>query len=204
MEHLNFLTLALASFIFAITPGPGIVAVLAVTINRGFWNGAAMSLGEVTGDMIYLLVVMISVASFAEELTAPLLVVRVLGAIYLGWLGYQQFKSPPLVVGDALLSSRKVLSSFATGFMISLTNPKVMVFYLSFLPLFIDMTMIDVMTGSQVFVVMFFSVLAGPLLVAAMGHKARKFASHDIYGRWVNRFTGLALIAVALALVITI
>jgi len=37
-----------------------------------------------------------------------------------------------------------------------------------------------------------------------MGHKARKFASHDIYGRWVNRFTGLALIAVALALVITI
>ena len=204
MEHLNFLTLALASFIFAITPGPGIVAVLAVTINRGFWNGAAMSLGEVTGDMIYLLVVMISVASFAEELTTALLVVRVLGAIYLGWLGYQQFKSPPLVVGDALLSSRKVLASFATGFMTSLTNPKVMVFYLSFLPLFIDMTMIDVMTGSQVFVVMFFSVLAGPLLVAAMGHKVRKFASHDIYGRWVNRFTGLALIAVALALVITI
>ena len=108
MEHLNFLTLALASFIFAITPGPGIVAVLAVTINRGFWNGAAMSLGEVTGDMIYLLVVMISVASFAEELTAPLLVVRVLGAIYLGWLGYQQFKSPPLVVGDAMVSSRKI------------------------------------------------------------------------------------------------
>ena len=204
MEHLNFLTLALASFIFAITPGPGIVTVLAVTINRGFWNGAAMSLGEVTGDMIYLLVVMISVASFAEELTAPLLVVRVLGAIYLGWLGYQQFKSPPLVVGDALLSSRKVLASFATGFMISMTNPKVMVFYLSFLPLFIDMNMIDLRTGVQVFVVMFFSVLAGPLLVAAMGHKARQFASHDIYGRWVNRFTGLALIVVAVALVITI
>ena len=204
MEHLNFLTLALASFIFAITPGPGIVAVLAVTINRGFWNGAAMSLGEVTGDMIYLLVVMISVASFAEELTTPLLVVRILGAIYLGWLGYQQFKSPPFVLGDTVVSSRKVLTSFATGFMISLTNPKVMVFYLSFLPLFIDMTMIDLMTGFQVFVVMFFSVLAGPLLVAGLGHKARQFASHEIYGRWVNRFTGLALIAVAVALVVTI
>ena len=88
--------------------------------------------------------------------------------------------------------------------MISLTNPKVMVFYLSFLPLFIDMTMIDLMTGVQVFAVMFVSVLAGPLLVAALGHKGRLFASHDIYGRWVNRFTGLALIAVALALVITI
>lgn len=204
MEHLNFLTLALASFIFAITPGPGIVAVLAVTINRGFWNGAAMSLGEVTGDMIYLLVVMVSVASFAEELTTALLLVRIFGAVYLGWLGYQQFKSPPLVVGDEVISSRKVLTSFATGFMISLTNPKVMVFYLSFLPLFIDLTMIDLMTGVQVFVVMFVSVLAGPLLVAAMGHKARQFASHPIYGRWINRFTGLALIAVAVALVVTI
>ena len=204
MEHLNFLTLALASFIFAITPGPGVVAVLAVTINRGFSNGAAMSLGEVTGDMIYLLVVMISVASFADDIAPGLLVVRVFGAIYLGWLGYQQFKSPPLVVGDTIVSSRKLLTSFATGFVISLTNPKVMVFYLSFLPLFIDMTMIDVMTVTQVFVVMFISVLMGPLLVAVLGHKARKFACHETYGRWVNRFTGLALIAVALALVITI
>ena len=204
MENLNFITLALASFIFAITPGPGIVAVLAVTINRGAANGAAMSVGEVTGDMIYLLAVMISVASFAQELAPVLLVVRVLGAIYLGWLGYQQFISPPLVVGNVVMSSRKLAASFATGFMISLTNPKVMVFYLSFLPLFIDMTMIDVMTGFQVFVVMFFSVLMGPLVVVVMGHNARQFATHDVYGRWINRFTGLALIAVALALVITI
>lgn len=204
MENINLLTLALASFIFAITPGPGIVAVLAVTINRGTLNGVAMSVGEVTGDMIYLLAVMVSVASFADDLTAALLVVRILGAIYLGWLGYQQFISPPLILGDTVVSSRKILGSFATGFMISLTNPKVMVFYLSFLPLFIDMTMIDVMTGFQVFIVMFFSVLMGPLVVVAMGRSARRFASHDIYGRWINRFTGLALMAVAVALVITI
>jgi len=204
MIELNFVTLALASFIFAITPGPGIVAVLAVTINRGMTAGTAMSIGMVLGDMIYLLAVMVSIANFANHLGSLLMVIRILGAAYLAWLGYRQYISPPLVVGTSPLSSKNVIVSAATGFMISITNPKVMVFYLSFLPLFIDLNGLDVTTGMQVVMVMFISVLMGPMAVVWLAHHARAWACDDVTGRWINRLTGLALMAVAFALVVTI
>jgi len=204
MIELNFVTLALASFIFAITPGTGIVAVLAVTINRGMMAGTAMSIGMVLGDMIYLLAVMVSIANFADHLGSLLMVIRILGAAYLAWLGYWQYISPPLVVGTTPLSSKNVIVSAATGFMISITNPKVMVFYLSFLPLFIDLNGLDVTTGMQVVIVMFTSVLMGPMVVVWLAHHVRAWACDDVTGRWINRLTGLALMAVALALVVTI
>jgi threonine/homoserine/homoserine lactone efflux protein len=204
MIELNFVTLALASFIFAITPGPGIVAVLAVTINRGMTAGTTMSIGMVLGDMIYLLAVMVSIANFANHLGSLLMVIRILGAAYLAWLGYRQYISPPLVVGTSPLSSKNVIVSAATGFMISITNPKVMVFYLSFLPLFIDLNGLDVTTGMQVVMVMFISVLMGPMAVVWLAHHARAWDCDDVTGRWINRLTGLALMAVAFALVVTI
>jgi len=204
MIELNFVTLALASFIFAITPGPGIVAVLAVTINRGMTAGTAMSIGMVLGDMIYLLAVMVSIANFANHLGSLLMVIRILGAAYLAWLGCRQYISPPLIVGTSPLSSKNVIVSAATGFMISITNPKVMVFYLSFLPLFIDLNGLDVTTGMQVVMVMFISVLMGPMAVVWLAHHARAWACDDVTGRWINRLTGLALMAVAFALVVTI
>jgi threonine/homoserine/homoserine lactone efflux protein len=204
MIVLNFVTLALASFIFAITPGPGIVAVLAVTINRGMRAGTAMSIGMVLGDMIYLLAVIVSIANFADHLGSFLMVIRILGAAYLAWLGCRQYISPPLIVGTSPLSSKNVIVSASTGFMISITNPKVMVFYLSFLPLFIDLNGLDVTTGMQVVMVMFVSVLMGPMAVVWLAHHTRAWACDNVIGRWINRLTGLALMAVALALVVTI
>ncbi|NBQ82944.1 MAG: hypothetical protein EBU10_01765, partial [Alphaproteobacteria bacterium] len=68
---------------------------------------------------------------------------------------------------------KNVIVSAATGFMISITNPKVMVFYLSFLPLFIDLNGLDVTTGMQVVMVMFISVLMGPMAVVWLAHHAR-------------------------------
>ena len=135
MADINFTALALASFIFAISPGPGIVAVLATSVSRGAIIASAMSVGAVCGDMIYLLLAMVSLASIAQGIDEIMLVVRVLGGCYLGWIGYRQMISPPLTAAMTPVSGRSLGIAWGTGFMISLTNPKVIVFYLSFLPL---------------------------------------------------------------------
>lgn len=204
MDDINFLALAAASFFFAATPGPGIVAVLATSISRGSAMGVAMSVGEVCGDMIYLLLAMVSLASLAQYMDDIMMVIRILGAGYLCWIGYQQMVSPPIKAEIAPVSSKGLSVSFATGVMISLTNPKVMVFYLSFLPLFIDLTTVTVETGIQIMLVMFFSVLGGPLLAVAIGKKARDFATGEKTGRWLNRVTGFLMIGVGIAMVATI
>ena len=164
MDGINFLTLAVTSFIFAVTPGPGVVAVLATSINRGPKSGIAMTAGEVTGDMVYLLLAMVSLASLAQSLTEVLIAIRIIGAIYLFWVGVKTFRAPPLSEGLVDNSARGLTMAFGAGFMISITNPKVIVFYLSFLPLFIDMTRLTPVSGAQVMAVMCVSVFSGASL----------------------------------------
>lgn len=202
MTEIDYLALAVASFIFAITPGPGILAVLAISINRSSAHGVAMSVGEVCADMAYLLLAMISLASLSASLADFLYFVRIIGAGYIGWMGIRQMMQPPVTTGQVPVTTGGVIGAFATGVMISITNPKVILFYLLFLPVFIDLSAITLSSGATVMAVMFISVLAGPLLVVLIGRRARDIATGEVSGRWLNRITGIMLIAVAVAMIL--
>ena len=202
MTEIDYVALAVASFIFAITPGPGILAVLAISINRGSAHGVAMSVGEVCADMVYLLLAMVSLASLSASLTDFLYYVRIIGAGYIGWMGIRQMTAPPARAGQVPVTTGGVIGAFATGVMISITNPKVILFYLLFLPVFIDLSAMTVASGATVMVVMFISVLAGPLLVVVVGLRARDIATGEVSGRWLNRITGMMLIGVAVAMIL--
>ncbi len=204
MQDISYFTLALTSFVFAITPGPGVVAVLATSINRGILSGVVMTLGEVTGDMLYLIIAMVSLAGLSQNMEHAMLAVRILGAMYLAWIGVQIYRSPPLVKNFAPTSARSLGMAFGTGFMISITNPKVIVFYLSFLPLFIDLSALTITSAASVMAVMFVSVFAGPTLIAILGNHAAKLATGPRSGRVMNRITGLMMLGVAAALILTI
>lgn len=204
MQEISYLTLAVTSFIFSITPGPGVMAVLATSIRRGLPSGLLMTLGEVTGDMIYLFIAIFSLAGLEANFSNALLVVRILGAGYLVWLGIQTFRQPPLTQGTAPSTPSTLALAFSAGFMISATNPKVIIFYLSFLPLFIDLASLNFADGAMVMAVMAPSVYAGPALIALLGNKAARLATGARSGRIMNRITGILLIAVAIALVITV
>ena len=204
MQDISYFTLALTSFIFAISPGPGVFAVLAISINRGIPSGLMMTLGEVTGDMIYLLTAMLSLAGLSSGLNNAMLVVRILGAGYLFWIGVQTFRNP-LLKRDLTPSTVHTLGiAFGTGFMISITNPKVIVFYLSFLPLFIDLAALDITSGASVMAVMFVSVYTGPALIAILGNRVATLAMGERSGRIMNKITGLMLITVAVTVFVTI
>ena len=88
--------------------------------------------------------------------------------------------------------------------MISITNPKVIVFYLSFLPLFIDLGALNFGSGAMVMAVMFVSVYTGPALIAILGNRAARLAMGERSGRIMNKATGIMLIGVAAALILTI
>ena len=201
MADINYPALALACFLFAITPGPGIVAVLALSVSRGVTMGATLCFALVCGDMVYLMLAIVSLASIANALEGILLAVRVVGALYLGWLGIRQMVSPPFKMVKTPINARSVGMVLAGGFMISLTNPKVIVFYLALLPLFLDLTRLEGIRAAIVVAVIFVSVLAGPLLIAVAAGRARDLMTGEVSGRWVNRITGVLLVLVATALV---
>ena len=138
MDLATLLSLAGAAFIFGISPGPGTLAALSVSTTQGLRSGLILGAGEAVGDVVYLTMAILSLGYLSIYLEPVMIFVRWIGAGYLIYLGVMQFRLSKLQ-----LETRKQISNriklFLMGFLIGGTNPKVVLFYLSFIPLFLDL-----------------------------------------------------------------
>ncbi len=196
----------LAIFIFAITPGPGTFALLARALVSGAWACLSMSLGIAISDIIYLILSTLGLATIAENYSGLFTAIRLIGAVYLLYLGYKMwtadvdtsFKNEATQSG----SKRKDwISGFIQGFLISASNPKVILFYIAFLPTFIDLT---VLNGSDIVllsVLTFFALLAGLMLISVGASSVRKYLKSESALKKLNRTAGSIMIGAGLFLV---
>ncbi|UPR50607.1 LysE family translocator [Vibrio cyclitrophicus] len=164
------ITFFIAMFIFGITPGPGVFAILARAMVQGWRKCVTLSLGMICSDLIYLTLACFGLATLAENWSFAFEVIRYIGAAYLIYLGYKMFKSLPELQGSAELaakqSQKSELASFAQGFLISASNPKVILFYISFLPTFIDLTVLRSQDIVLVSALASVALMSGLMLIA--------------------------------------
>lgn len=135
-------TFFIAIFIFAITPGPGVFAILAKAMVEGPKKCIMMALGMVASDLLYLQLACFGLATIADNWSDVFLIIRYLGAGYLIYLGYKMITAftHNQPISNQQKSQQTSFTSFSHGFLISASNPKVILFYVSFLPTFIDLT----------------------------------------------------------------
>ncbi len=158
----TLLAFGAAMFLLAASPGPGVFATVARALASGFSHAAVLVLGIVVGDLIFLLLAIYGLASMAEILGSFFTFVKYAGGLYLIWLGSKIWGShseTPSVQGVQELSWKK---NFTSGLLITLANPKVIFFYLGFLPTFVDLrslTQLDVLAISLVVTTVLASVL---------------------------------------------
>lgn len=162
MPLLTLLAFGAAMFLLAASPGPGVFATVARALASGFSHAAVLVLGIVAGDLIFLLLAIHGLASMAEILGGFFTFIKYAGGLYLIWLGIKIWRSNPKVKnveGKKELSWKK---NFISGLSITLANPKVILFYLGFLPTFVDLTSLtsaDILAISMVVAVVLGSVL---------------------------------------------
>ena len=195
--------LASTIFILGIIPGPGVLLVVSRTISGGFLAGAWTIAGMVCADIIFLLVVVCSLQAIATVLDSAFIFIQNLGAAYLIWLGTITWKSPHATLDVSKTSSFKpqsLSSLWLTGLMVTLSNPKAVLFYLSFLPIIVDITslslkdigLMGLIICTTIGGIMFFYVM----IVVKAKNKMRPLSNNRI----VQRVAGSMIIATGLIL----
>ncbi|MBT6772219.1 MAG: LysE family translocator [Thiotrichales bacterium] len=195
MDLFTLLSLTFATFVYAISPGPGLFAVLAISTRYGPIPAIWLSLGHTIGDIIYVALAMLTLNVLSEVISNSMLYVKILGASYLIYIGYQQWRSKGISFEQ---SSQKnsTLKLLIAGFVVGVTNPKTIIFYLSFLPIFIDLNNLTVVTEIEVISVIGFTVFFVLSLANIMGIKLRKHIENPIIIKRVNELTGITMILV--------
>lgn len=133
------LTFALAGFVLAVTPGPDMALFVSRTMNFGRAHGFAAVLGTSTGIAVHTTLVAFGISVLIVAAPAAFWTLKIVGALYLVWLAIQAIRS-----GGGLLVTRtggrqpSLVQSYLTGLGINLTNPKVALFFITFLPQFIS------------------------------------------------------------------
>lgn len=127
-----------ALFIAAAIPGPGVTALVARALGSGFRETFFMGLGIVLGDMIYLTAVVLGLALIAQTFTTVFLVVKFAGVLYLGYIAWKLWTAGLLPEDIKAKPSTSAAMSFLSGLLVTLGNPKTMLFYVALMPTLID------------------------------------------------------------------
>lgn len=124
-----------AILVFLALPGPGTFALLTSTGKGGFRAGSAATAGLIVGDQVLMWLAVAGVAALMASTPWLFKGVQYLGAAYLAWIGLKLIFAKP---GEASPIRIEPRHYFRQALLITLLNPKAIVFYMAFFPLFID------------------------------------------------------------------
>jgi len=184
------LTFFLAILVFSITPGPGVFAILARALHRGTWACFSLALGMALSDVVYLALACYGLAALAEHYSVLFHVIRFAGAAYLIFLAYRMWHAQASDIEQTPLSRGDQFKGLMQGFLISASNPKVILFYVAFLPTFMDLTALsgeDVVLASGIALL---GLMIGLMAIAATASWARRYFQSASAMRGLNRVAG--------------
>lgn len=193
------ITFFIAIVIFSITPGPGIFAILAKSLTQGAKACLALSIGMVISDIVYLILACYGLAAIAEHWGGAFTAIHILGALYLFYLGYKLWTAPMIIQDSSAPPSAKAqwFRDFLQGFFISASNPKVILFYIAFLPTFIDLTVLHVQDIMLITALTFIGLMLGLVTISIAAAAASKFFESQRALKNLNRSAGSIMMAAA-------
>ncbi len=131
----DYASFVIAIVVFLLIPGPGNLALITSTGKGGIAGGMGATFGVIAGDQVLLWAAVAGVSAVMTAYPSAFQAVQWLGAAYLTWLGFKMLFAKP---GDAPILHIKPHHYLRQALFITLLNPKAIVFYMAFFPLFVD------------------------------------------------------------------
>jgi threonine/homoserine/homoserine lactone efflux protein len=195
----DYWAFVIAVVVFLAIPGVGNLAIITSTGKGGIAGGLAATLGVIVADQMLM---WLAVAGVAAVLTAnPGLfgLVQYAGALYLAWIGIRMILAKP---GDAPVLNMQPHHFFRQAMLITLLNPKAIVFYMAFFPLFVDparhqgFTTFGVMAATIATLTFLYCVT----VISITHFAADRMRASPRIAVWLNRVAGTMLVGFGLKL----
>ena len=191
-----------AIVIFLAIPGPGNLALITSTSKGGVRGGVAATLGVIAGDQVLMWMAVAGVAALLTAWPPAFRAVQWVGAAYLAWLGAKMLLAKP---GDAPVLNIQPRHYFRQALLITLLNPKAIVFYMAFFPLFVDpLRHQGLVTFGAMAVTIALLTLAYGLIVVALTHfLAERMRASPVVSSVLQKLAGLFLIGFGIKLALS-
>ena len=188
-----------AILLFLALPGPGTFALLNSTAKGGFRAGAAATMGVILGDQVLMWLAVAGVAALLAAHPVVFKAVQYAGAAYLAWIGLKLIFAKP---GDASPVRIEPHHYFRQAVVITLLNPKAIVFYMAFFPLFIDPAQHQGMVtfGAMALTIAAITAMYCLLLCAFAGAVSAQVRAHQQLARALEKLAGLFLVGFGIKL----
>jgi leucine efflux protein len=196
-HYASFVT---AILIFQLVPGPGTLAILGATARDGVPAGMGAVLGTLAGDFLYMLAAVLGLAAVLAAYPIAFSALRAFGIAYLIWIGITLIRTSGRAVDARDTAPMRSWAHARRAFAVSLTNPKVVMFFMAFFPLFLQPGARPVTLGLLMVHVTLLSLLYQTGLVLVGNLVARRLSRIRAVRVVATRLAGLALIGFGLRL----
>jgi threonine/homoserine/homoserine lactone efflux protein len=191
-----------AIIVFLASPGPGNLALITSTSKGGVAGGLMATLGVILGDQVLMWLAVAGVAAVLTTYPTAFAAIQWSGAIYLAWLGWKMLSAKP---GDAPVMNIRPRQYLQQALVITLLNPKAIVFYMAFFPLFVDpQTHLGLISfGVMAATIAGLTFLYGVGMTLLTYHLAERMRTHPAIGRVLEKLAGIFLVGFGIKLAIS-
>ncbi|HUQ76917.1 MAG TPA: LysE family transporter [Burkholderiales bacterium] len=183
-----------AVVVFLAIPGVGNLAIITSTTKGGIIGGLAATLGVIAGDQVLMWLAVAGVAAVLTANAAVFGIVQYAGALYLAYLGIRMILAK---AGDAPVLEMQPRRFFQQATLITLLNPKAIVFYMAFFPLFVDPARHQGLAtfGAMALTIAVLTFLYCVIVIAITRFAADRMRASPRVATWLNRVAGTMLLA---------
>ncbi|AMO23283.1 leucine efflux protein LeuE [Ramlibacter solisilvae] len=191
-----------AIILFLALPGPGNLALITSTSKGGIRAGLAATFGVIAGDQVLMWAAVAGVAALLLAYPAAFHAVQWLGAAYLAWLGLKMLLAK---AGAKPILNIQPRDYFRQAALITLLNPKAIVFYMAFFPLFVDPARHQgfLTFGAMAATIAVLTFLYGLAVVLLTHHLAERMRTNPLIGRILEKVAGVFLLGFGIKLALS-
>ncbi|WP_041958031.1 LysE family translocator [Sulfurospirillum arsenophilum] len=198
----NYYSFIAAIVVFQLIPGAGTIAILNATARNGIRAGLGAVCGTLLGDFAFMIAALAGLAALMQQNPFLFELLQYFGAAYLCWLGVGLMRTKIEPENGKAEPKKSASVYFKQAFFVSITNPKVMLFFVAFFPLFLRPNATEMTLVAMILHVSLISLVYQTLLVLLGNTLTLKLKAFPLARKIATRLAGISLVGFGIKLAI--